>query len=184
METGLKVGDLMTRNFVWVKPEVDLRECAKLMVKKRVGSLLVVEKERLRGILTEKDIVWAVVKKSKANLSDVLAKDLMKRKVVTIRPSADITDAVAKLKKKKIRRLPVVEKGKLIGLLTMKDILRIDPGLFEMIAETLKIKEETSKLNRKSIDASRKLGVCEGCGVYDILYDDDQWICESCYNRK
>ena len=185
MDTGIKVGDLMTRNFIHVTPETDLRECAKTMVKKRVGSLIIKDGDKLKGILTEKDIIWAVVKKSKKGLKDIQAKDLMKRKVITIKPGADITDAMQRFKKKKIRRLPVVENGKLIGLLTLKDILRIDPGLFRMIAETVKIREETEKLKRSSIEAPRKQGICEECGEYDILYHDEaQWLCDVCYHKR
>ena len=54
MDTGIKVGDLMTRNFIWVKPETDLKKCAKTMIKKRVGSLIIKEGDKLKGILTEK----------------------------------------------------------------------------------------------------------------------------------
>jgi CBS domain-containing protein len=185
MDTGIKVGDLMTRNFIHVSPETNLRDCAKTMVKKRVGSLIIKEGDKLKGILTEKDIIWAMVKKTKKGLKDIKSKDLMKRKVVTIKPGADITDAMTKFKKKKVRRLPVVENGKLIGFLTTKDILKIDPGLFQMIAETMKIKEETAKLKRRDIGAQRKQGICEECGEYDILYHDEaQLLCEKCYNKR
>jgi len=185
MDTGLKVGDIMTRNFIYVSPETNLKECARTMVKKRVGSLIVKEGDKLKGILTEKDIIWAIVKKSKEGLKDIKAKDLMKRKVVTIKPNADITDAMNKFRKKKIRRLPVVENRKIIGFLTTKDILKIDPGLFQMIAETLKIKEETEKLERSDIHNTRKQGICEECGEYDILYGSDaQWLCDKCYNKR
>jgi CBS domain-containing protein len=184
MDTGIKVGDLMTRNFIHVSPDTNLRECAKTLVRKRVGSLIIKEKDSLKGILTEKDIIWAIVKKSKRELKDILAKDLMNRKVVTIKPSADITEAMARFKKKKIRRLPVVENGKVIGMLTMKDALRIDPGLFESIAETVKIREESEKI--KNLKAgNRKSGICEECGDYTLLSDSDgQWICDDCGNRR
>jgi len=185
MNTGIKVGDLMTRNFVHIKPDTNLKECAKTMIKKRVGSLIIKEDDKLKGIITEKDVVWAVVKKSREAFKDIKAKDIMKRKVVTIKPSADIIEAMRRFKKKKIRRLPVVENGKLIGMLTTKDILRIDPGLFQILAETMKIKEETAKLNRSSIDAPRQQGSCEECGEFDILYHDGaQWLCEQCYSKR
>ena len=185
MDIGVKVGDLMTRNFVHVSPDTDLKKCAQTMVKKRVGSLIIQDNGKLKGLLTEKDIVWAIVKKSKAELKNIKVKDLMKRKVVTIRPNADITDAMQKFKKKKVKRLPVVENGKLIGFLTMKDVLKIDPGLFEMIVETFKIKEETEKLNRSNINAPRKQAICEECGEFDLLYHDEaQWLCGTCYNKR
>jgi len=185
MDTGVKVGDLMTRNFIFTNSEANLLECTRLMVKKRVGSLLIKDSDKLKGFLTRKDILWAIVKKSKSDLKNIKVKDLMKRKIVTIRPSEDITEAMRRFKRKKVRRLPVVEKGKLIGLLTMKDVLKIDPGLFQMIAETIKIKEETEKLNRSNIVAPRKQGICEECGEYEILYHDEaQWLCENCYNKR
>jgi signal-transduction protein with cAMP-binding, CBS, and nucleotidyltransferase domain len=155
------------------------------MVKKRVGSLLITEDDKLKGILTEKDIIWAVVKKSYDDLENIRASNLMKRKVTTIKPGADITDAMKKFKKKKIRRLPVVEKKKLIGLITANDILRIDPGLFQAIAETIKIKEEKSKFKRHGIEAKRKSGICEECGIFELLYKDEaQWLCEECYTKR
>jgi len=185
MDTGIKVGDLMTRNFIYVTPETDLKQCARTMIKKRVGSLLVKEAEQLKGILTEKDIVWVIVKKSSDDLKNIKAKDLMRRKITTIKPDADITEAMKKFKKKKIRRLPVVEKKKLIGFITTNDILRIDPGLFQAIAETIKIKEEGAKLKRHGIQAERKYGICEECGIFDILYKDEpQWLCDECYTKR
>jgi len=185
METGVKVGDLMTRNFIYTSPETNLKECVRIMVKKRVNSLIIKNGDKLLGILTQKDILWAILKKSEAHLKDIQAKDLMRRKVITIRPGADITDAMRRFKKKKIRRLPVVENGRVIGILTIKDILKIDPGLFQMMAETIKIKEETAKLNRSNIDAPRKQGICEECGEFDILYHDEaQWLCDTCYNKR
>ncbi len=183
MKTGIKVGDLMTRNFVWASPSTNLKKCAKIMIKKRVGSLIIKEGDELRGILTEKDIVWAVVKKSKDDLEKIDAKDLMKRKVAVIKPSADITEALDKMKKLKVRRLPVIYQGKVVGMLTIKDILKIDPGLYELIVESVQIREETEKLKRGR--RTRKQGYCEECGEFDLLYrDDSQWLCEECYSAK
>lgn len=174
----------MTRNFIFVSPETDLRICAKTLVKKKVGSLIIKEKDKLLGILTEKDIIWAVVKKSKRHLREIKAGDIMKRKVRTIKPSADVLEAVKKFRKKKVRRLPVVEHGKVIGMLTQNDILKIDPGLFQMIAESIKIKEETKKM-RASDKASKDVGICEECGEYEVLAEEDgQYICESCLEKR
>lgn len=185
MKTGMKIGDLMTRDFTHVSPGMNLKDCAKTMIKKRVGSLIIKEGDILKGILTEKDIVWAISKKSKKDLEDIRAKDLMKRKVITIRPGADIIEAMEKFKKEMIRRLPVVENGKLIGIITANDILRIDPGLFQMMSETIKIKEETEKLRRSDVGVLQRHGTCEECGEFDVLYHDEpQWLCKSCYAKR
>lgn len=62
------VSDVMTRDPITAKSDTNLLECAKRMVRKRVGSLLLVEKKKLVGIISEKDILWALVKKSKEDL--------------------------------------------------------------------------------------------------------------------
>ena len=99
MEVGVKVGDLMTRDFVFVTGNTDLLECTKLMVKKRVGSLLIKEENKLTGLLTRKDILWVMTKKLRSSLKDIKVKDLMKRKIVTIKPSEDIMVAMQRFKK-------------------------------------------------------------------------------------
>lgn len=175
----------MTRDFIYVSPELDLKKCAEIMIKKRVGSLIVKDKEKLLGILTEKDIVWAVVKKSIKDLKEIIASDIAKRKVVTIHPSADISEALRRMKKDKVRRLPVLENGKVIGMLTLKDILKMDPNLYEMIAETVKIREESDKISRSKLKGKRKSGVCEECGEQDLLYKSgNQWICIECHHKS
>jgi CBS domain-containing protein len=185
METSLKVGDLMTRNFTHVPPQTTLKDCAKIMIKNKVGSLLVTENQKLKGILTEKDIVWAASKSDCKDFSEIQIKDIMTKKVTTIKPGTDITKALKKFKTKKVRRLPVIEKRKLIGLITTTDILKIDPELFLAIHETLKIKEEKSKIRRHNIQAKRKTGICEECGELEILYkDDNQWLCSDCYTKR
>jgi len=184
MEYGIKVGDIMTRSLVSVTPKTNLQECAKLIIKKRVGGLIVLEKEKLKGVVTEKDIIWAIVKKSKKDLKDIKASDLMKRRVITIKPSADIIEAMRRLRKHKIRRLPVLEYGNVIGIITMKDILKIDPGLFKMVVESIKIKEQTKKI-KASDKAIKGCGICEDCGEYDLLNNDaGQSLCENCYAKR
>jgi len=181
MNTGVKVGDIMTRNFISVSPEKSLLECAKKMVKKRVGSLILEEKGRLRGIITEGDIIWALTKKSEKELGKIKAREIAPRKLVTINPSADLSNALQKMKRTKYRWLPVIVKGNLIGLLTLKDILRIEPELFDAAVGFMGIREEGEKLKRIKQGDKFKEGMCEECGNFDILYSvDNRLICEAC----
>jgi len=167
---GIKVGDVMARNFISIRPDISVLAAVNLMVKKRVGSLIIQEKGLLKGILTEKDIMWALSKK--ADLSEVKVGDICTRKITTIRPSADIYNAVRTMKKSKYRRLPVVIKKKVIGMLTLKDILRIEPELFEIAREGYE-KKEVGKVIQE--------GVCEKCENYELLYSiDDKLVCENC----
>ena len=181
MKIGVKVGDVMTRDFVSAKPSISVLNAIKLMVKKRVGSLVLQEKELLKGILTERDIMWALSKKSVKDLEKVKAIEICTRKITTIKPSADIYDAMRLIRKAKFKRLPVTIKKRVIGLLTLKDILRIQPELFEIAKENYTIREESEKLKRVKTNESFKEGICEECSNHDILYSEDsRLICESC----
>jgi CBS domain-containing protein len=183
---GVKVGDVMTRDFISIKPNVSVLDCAKKMVKNHVGSLIILENNELKGIITEKDIIWALTKRSKKDLSRINCYDITPRKVATIRPDVDLIEALQRMKKTKFRRLPVIVNKKVIGLLTLKDILRIEPDLFDIACATssMQIREEDEKKERKESPKSFSAGICEECGNSDILYKvDGSLICESCSDK-
>lgn len=178
MKIWIKVGDVMTRNFVSARPEIHVLSAVRLMVKKKVGSLILEENGVLKGILTEKDIMWALSKKK--DLSDVKAGDICTRKITTIRPSADIYNAILLMRKKKLRRLPVVVREKVIGFLTLKEILKIQPELFEIAKEGYNIMWPMKTPKEKEPEAIKE-GICDGCSNFDFLYfEDGELICESC----
>jgi len=183
---GVKVGDVMTRDFISINPDISVLDCAKKMVKNHVGSLVIQNKGELKGIITEKDIIWALTKKEKKDLSKIKCLDITSRKIATIRPDLDLIDALQRMKKTKFRRLPVVVKNKVIGLLTLKDILRIEPDLFDIAYATnaMQIREEDEKRERKDSPKSFRVGICEECGNEDMLYKvDGVLICESCSDK-
>tara|TARA_Y100000310_G_scaffold345693_1_gene468351 strand:- start:4817 stop:5338 length:522 start_codon:yes stop_codon:yes gene_type:complete len=171
MPNTIHVGDIMTRNFTHVKPETSIIECAQTMVKKRVGSILIKENDSLTGILTEKDIIWALYKKQGKELSTVNAKDIATKKIFSIRPEATIDEAIMKMNKNKIRRLPVIENKKIIGFITQKDILKFKPSLFESLNEIETIKEEEEKLKRKDLAQAARM---RELNDYDEDEDDEE----------
>ena len=182
---NILVADVMTREPVTVKPDEDLLKCAKKMVKKKVGSLLLVDKKKLIGFIGERDILWALVKKSKKDLSNIKARDISPKKIITIRPSATVNEAISKMKKLKFERLPVINNNQLVGILTAKDILNFHPELYPELEEFAKVREETRKLKRikKAKERSSVEGICEECGETDFLYRiHDMLVCESCKN--
>jgi len=180
-KSGIKVGDIMTRNFVSVNPNTNLVECAREMMKKRVGSLILKEGQKLVGILTEKDIIWAMTKKGAKSLNKIKAGDIASKKIATIKPSSDLYEALERMKKLKFRRLPVTVDGNVIGMLTLKDVLRIEPSLFSDINKVEQIREESEKLSRMKGEKWVKDGVCEECGNFDILYKiDNRLMCLAC----
>ena len=180
------VADIMTRDPIKIPPNTTLLECAKQMVKKRVGNLLIVDDNRLVGFISQKDILWALVKKSKKDLSKIRAIDISPKKIATIKPEDSIETTLQKMKKLKFERLPVIQDGKLLGIITIKDILNFHPEFYKELDEFSRIKEETEKLKRIKEAKNRQFmhnGICEECGNIDALYKiDERILCESCKN--
>ncbi len=144
METGIKVCDAMTEQPVTIGPNATLKQCAELMKKERVGALLVKDKEKLVGIITEQDIVIKAVS-ADLKASVVRAKDVMEANLITISPEKDIFDAIKMMRDYDVRHLPVLDRGKFLGLVTDKDVLKIEPDLFDILVEKLDIREAERK---------------------------------------
>jgi len=180
---NILVSDVMTRDSVAVNPDTNLLECAKKMVRKRVGSLLVVDKKRFAGFISEKDILWALIKKSKENLSEIKAIDVSPKKVITIKPFSTIEEAITKMRKSKFDKLPVVHENELVGIITVKDILNFNPEIYPELEEFAQIKEREEKLKRISTkkQITVKEGNCEKCGGKGVLRKvHERFICDSC----
>ena len=175
METGYKVGDAITKNPITLKPGASLKQCADLMAKKHVGSVLIEEKGKIVGILSEQDIVRKAVAKGIAGKKKV--KDIMEKNLVTITPDKDLFDAIRVMRDHNIRHLPVVYKSKFLGLITMKDILKLEPDLFDLLIEKFEVREE-----RKILRTEAEEGVCELCGEYtkEIKSIEGINVCPNC----
>jgi CBS domain-containing protein len=176
----IAVGDIMTRNLVAVKPSSDLKVCAKELVKQRVNTLLVTDNKKLVGILTSRDILWAMIKKPNLQLKDIKVVDVASRKVAVIKPSSDIGQAFQKMKKFGFRRLPVLSKGEIVGILTLRDILRVDPSLYREVGDLMSIREEMDKIQGLTgIEESE--GLCDECGsLSNLLKTAGRMICADC----
>ncbi len=184
MKIGIKVGDVMTRQLIAVTPSENVIDCAKKMASKDVGIIIVKKGNKLTGVLTEKDVIWALTKKG--NLKNVKAGDIMLRKINTIKPSRDIYEALLRMKKQNTKWLPITVNGRVIGILTINDILRIEPGLFELVRGNMNIKEAGEKLRRRDDAELGKEGwsdegECDRCEAFDLLYHlEGERICEGC----
>ena len=134
MKTGYKVYECMTTKPISITSDSSLEKCAKVMAENHVGALVVKDDHKSIGLLTEQDIVRKILAKNINPLSKKV-KDFMETKLITISSNDDIYDALIKMRDSNIRHLPVVDKGKMVGLLTIKDVLKIEPQLFELLVE-------------------------------------------------
>jgi CBS domain-containing protein len=178
------VSDIMTREPITIAPNSNLLECAKRMVQKKTGSLLLVQGNKLVGLISRHDILWALIKKSQEELSKIQAKDISPKKIAVIKPSATLEEALKKMKESKFERLPVVDNNELVGIITVKDILSFNPEIYPELEEFAKIREESNKLKLVK-KAKEKItpdeGVCEECGNYGPLErHNGMLVCGSC----
>jgi CBS domain-containing protein len=106
-----------------VKPEVTVLNAVRKMNKERVGALLVCESNELVGIFTERDVMMRVVD---AGLDPSTTKvvDVMTTKVETVRSSTGVQDAMAVISERRFRHLPVIDDGKLLGVVSSGDLTR------------------------------------------------------------
>ncbi|MSR85824.1 CBS domain-containing protein [Candidatus Woesearchaeota archaeon] len=176
MNTGVTAADAMSISPVTISSLKSILECAKIMTKKRVGSLLIVKEDQLEGIITEKDLVHFLAKGLNPEATKI--KEVMIKKVHTISPEQDLSEAISIMKREKVRRLPVLNNKKLIGMLTLNDIIKLQPALFDLLREQSNIRLQTKK--GKSVE-----GTCEVCENFGKLYEvDDQYICAECHREK
>ncbi len=176
MKTGMKVADAMSIKPVSVSADSSIFDVSKLMMKKRVGSLLVIEGKNLKGIFTEKDLVRIIAKG--LDVKETTVEMVMVKKMHTIKPDEDLSDAIHHMRKNKVRRLPVVFKGHVVGMLTLNDIIKVQPALFEIMAgrSFLRMGKEKDKYME---------GNCELCENFAQLHErNGQFVCAECLSEK
>jgi CBS domain-containing protein len=115
------VRDIMVRNVVTASPSMNLTDIAKLMRKKRVGSVVITKGRTIAGILTESDLVKLVARGR--DMKNAVAEDDMVRNVVTCDPSVTVIDALMIMRAEKIRHLPVVKHRNLVGVISIRDLI-------------------------------------------------------------
>jgi CBS domain-containing protein len=170
MKRITSVKEAMSPKVLTVGADTTVARAAKMMAHRSVGSAVVVKGKQPIGILTERDLLMKVIS-TDLRPSKVSVKTVMSSPIITIPPDTDITDALRIMTKNKIRRLPVVVRGKIVGIITTSDIMAISPELMESTTRA----EEASG---PEIEES----VCESCGeVTTALHEvNGMWVCDNC----
>ncbi|HHV97079.1 MAG TPA: CBS domain-containing protein [Clostridiaceae bacterium] len=117
----MKVRDKMTKNIVSVTPDAAIVQVAQLMQKHNVGVIPVVEQGNLVGIVTDRDIVLRNIASGKDPKTTPVS-SVMTTQVVAVTPDTDVNEVAYKMAENKVRRIPVVENNKLVGILSIGDI--------------------------------------------------------------
>lgn len=115
--------DAKGSNVISIKPEGSVLDAIKQMAEAGIGSLIVLDGERLAGILSERDYARKVILKGRASDSTPVA-DIMTTDVVTTTPAATIEDCMQVMTNGKFRHLPVLDEGKVIGVVSIGDLVQ------------------------------------------------------------
>ena len=173
----VKVEDVMSSPVVTIKETDSVLTAAKLMKKHKIGCVVVVDKSgKPHGLITERDVVRRVTALDLLP-SKVQAGKSMTKPAVTVEPSVIVTEAAKKMREVKVRRLIVVEGGKLKGIVTSNDIVDITPALIDVIAE----KSQISPVPKVK-EAEELSGYCDRCGSWadELKSRDGQFMCDEC----
>ena len=119
------IGDIVRgRELYSVRPESSVLEAADLMNSKNVGAVPVLEKNRLVGILSERDVLRRVVVR-KLTPEDVPVSEVMTRNPVTCTPDCDVDDVMGQMSERRIAKVPVLNESKLVGIISVGDVIKV-----------------------------------------------------------
>ena len=179
LRTRMLVKDAMSSPVVTTTEDTPTTIIAKLMDENGLGCVIVTSKDgKPLGIITERDLVVRVLTKNLQPVA-VKAKDIMTAPVATIEPEATISDAARRMSRLDIRRLGVIYKGDLVGVISSKDILGVMPELIEIIQEKSRIENANTS---EEIEETPLSGYCDRCGGYseDLEDKNGQYLCQDC----
>ncbi len=177
MTTRVLVRDIMNSPVVSASPNASLRDIAKMMKEDRIGSIVIMKDSKPVGIVTDWDIVdGGVVKDVKP--SAIKAGEVMKE-IHTIESQEGITEAARQLRKHNIKRLGVVYKNRLVGIISSSDVIAVTPELVDVVSEKAAIIRGELGIVRP---AGKVSGYCDECGEWSdfLQHDEGTFICEVC----
>ena len=143
---SVKIRDLMIREVITVDSYYTVKYAADIMNRYEVGCVVVLEKERVVGILTERDILKRMVAVAR-DPEKTFVREVMSRSVIVVGPDVALEDAIMLMFKHKVKKLPVMEshngKEELVGLVTLTDIARVQTNLIRQLGEHFEREGET-----------------------------------------
>lgn len=172
----VKIKEIMKKSVVTIDPDLTLADVAKIMTNNRVGSVIVMENSKPVGIVTDDDIVGSIARGQ--DPKKIKIKKLKKRmRFVTTSPDEDVFKVSKKMVKNGVKRIPVLKDGKLVGIVSDKELLLMSPELIEVLSEKLKMRVDSVARFDQSIS-----GICERCEAYsdELKNVGGRWLCEGC----
>jgi CBS domain-containing protein len=168
MEDVMKVNEIMTEDVATASPDSTLEDIAIIMRDEDTGAVPIVEDGELVGLITDRDIVMRCIAAGR-EAAETTADDILSNDLETVEPGADVGEASRLMSRKQIRRLPVVENGRLMGMVSLGDIAvkageQDASGALEDVSRGVKASRATRQQRGKQPsgaknDSGRKAGV-------------------------
>jgi len=133
----LNVGHVMNRAVVAIDSEASVKDAAGKMAQHQIGCLIVTEKGRPVGILTETDLLSRVLALAK-NAESTKVKTVMSKPLIYGSPDMDFTEATKLMVNRAIKKLPIIHGEHLVGILTITDAIAVHPGMHGFIEDEAK----------------------------------------------
>lgn len=181
LRTRMLVKDVMSSPAVTVPEKTSIDKTAQLMSDGRLGCIIVTSKDgKALGIITESDLVKRVLAKN-IRPNKLTAKEVMSTPLITVEPDEIVTETARRMNKLNVRRMGVIYKGNLVGIISSKDILAITPELLENMQEKARL-ERQNEVDEDSSESAPSAGYCERCGSWSENLDEIEgtFLCEDC----
>jgi CBS domain-containing protein len=141
----MQVKDVMKTDVKTTVPDSTVQEAAEKMSQNRIGCLIVVEKDRMMGIITERDILTRLVAED-LTASETRVDKIMTTEVVIIGPDREVSDAAEIMVKRKIKKLPVISEDRLVGIVTLFDMCSVEPELIKKASSLMAFPDDKKKI--------------------------------------
>jgi signal-transduction protein with cAMP-binding, CBS, and nucleotidyltransferase domain len=179
LRTRMLVKDVMSSPVITVEEKETVDRVAQHMDTHQLGCIIVTDKEgKPIGIITEKDLISRVLAKNRMP-SRLKAKTVMTTPLITISPDETLSNVARQMSRLNVRRLGVLYKGDLVGVISSKDVLAVTPELLETIQEKARIEsgnvEETS-------ETAPMTGYCDRCSQWSTRLKEveGEFLCDDC----
>jgi CBS domain-containing protein len=181
LRTRMVVKDVMSSPVVMLDEDSTSNKVATRMDENDLGCIIITNKAgKPVGIITERDLVIRVLAKNLMP-DTIKAKEIMTSPLVTIQPEETISEAARRMSRLDIRRLGVVYKSNLVGIISSRDILGVMPELIEIIQERTRL-EDAAQAEETEDEDKPLSGYCDHCGVFSENLKDvnGENLCEDC----
>ena len=176
------VKDVMSSPTITINEKASAQKAAQLMEKYKVGGVIVTDKQgKPLGIITERDLITRVLAKNNPP-SKLTAKQVMTAPLITVDPDETLSETARRMSRLDIRRLGVMYKGSLVGVITSRDILAVTPELIAIIQEQARIQGETALEEASEYPRPDMAGYCSQCERWSNALEEVEgsFICGEC----